>query len=119
MSCLVSCSVEIALPRFNRAGEPRLSTCSTKLTPPLSICRLVESGGDWDRRNRLKAYTGLHLLSVRNFKKGAELLLDTLSTFTATELMSFDDFVKLCIISGTMTLERKELKKKVRRLILP
>jgi 26S proteasome regulatory subunit N7 len=25
---------------------------------------LVESGGDWDRRNRLKAYTGLHHLTV-------------------------------------------------------
>lgn len=27
---------------------------------------LVESGGDWDRRNRLKAYQGLHLLTIRS-----------------------------------------------------
>lgn len=75
---------------------------------------LVDEGGDWDRRNRLKVYEGLHLLSIRNFKKGGELLLDTLSTFTATELIDYDDFVTLCVLSGVLTLERRELKKKVR-----
>ncbi|ORY92467.1 proteasome 26S subunit [Leucosporidium creatinivorum] len=74
---------------------------------------LVEQGGDWDRRNRLKAYEGLYLLSIRNFQTGSQLLLDTLSTFTATELIEYDEFVKLVVISGTLTLERKELKKKI------
>lgn len=75
--------------------------------------RLVDEGGDWDRRNRLKAYQGLHFLSIRNFKAGGELLLDTLSTFTATELIDYEDFVVLCVLAGVMTLERKDLKKKV------
>lgn len=75
---------------------------------------LIESGGDWDRRNRLKAYEGLYLLSIRNFQTGAQLLLDTLSTFTATELIEYDEFVKLVVVAGTLTLERKELKKNVR-----
>src|ERR1700738_5194738 len=32
---------------------------------------LVESGGDWDRRNRLKAYQGLYLLMVRSYALAA------------------------------------------------
>lgn len=76
--------------------------------------RLIEKGGDWDRRNRLKVYRGLHLLSIRQFKRGGELLLDALSTFTATELVSYNDFVALTVISNTLTLSRPDLKKKVR-----
>ena len=34
---------------------------------------LVESGGDWDRRNRLKAYKGLHLLTIRSYSLAAPL----------------------------------------------
>lgn len=82
-------------------------------------CRLVEEGGDWDRRNRLKAYQGLHLLSIRNFKQGGQLLLDTISTFTATELVDYEDFVVLCVLAGVLTLERRDLKKKVSPLRWP
>ncbi|KAJ8507309.1 hypothetical protein ONZ45_g10317 [Pleurotus djamor] len=74
---------------------------------------LVEEGGDWDRRNRLKVYNGLHLLSIRQFKRGGELLLDALSTFTAVELLSYNDFVALAVISGSLTLSRVDLKKKI------
>ncbi|THH13836.1 hypothetical protein EW146_g6437 [Bondarzewia mesenterica] len=74
---------------------------------------LVDKGGDWDRRNRLKVYRGLHLLSVRQFKSGADLFIDALSTFTATELISYEDFVALTVISGTLTLNRVDLKKKI------
>ncbi|KAK4699317.1 26S proteasome regulatory subunit N7, partial [Phenoliferia sp. Uapishka_3] len=74
---------------------------------------LVDEGGDWDRRNRLKAYQGLHLLSIRDFKKGGELLLDTVATFTATELIDYEDFVGLCVLAGVLTLERREVKKKI------
>ena len=77
--------------------------------------RLVDEGGDWDRRNRLKVYRGVHFLSIRNFKKGAELLLDALPTFTASELIDYDDFVVLCVLAGVFALERKDLKKKVRQ----
>jgi hypothetical protein len=34
----------------------------------LDICRMVEDGGDWDRRNRLKVYRALYHLIVRDFK---------------------------------------------------
>ncbi|KII89170.1 hypothetical protein PLICRDRAFT_698276 [Plicaturopsis crispa FD-325 SS-3] len=74
---------------------------------------LVEEGGDWDRRNRLKVYRGLHLLSTRQFKRGGELFIDALSTFTATELLPYNDFVALTVIANTLTLQRVDLKKKI------
>ncbi|KAF8644775.1 hypothetical protein AX16_008281 [Volvariella volvacea WC 439] len=74
---------------------------------------LIEEGGDWDRRNRLKVYHGLNLLSIRQFKRGGELFIDALSTFTATELISYNDFVALTVIAGTLTLKRPDLKKKI------
>jgi len=84
-------------------------------TENLTQCfdRLIEEGGDWGRRNRLKVYKGLNLLSTRQFKRGSELLLDALSTFTATELISYNDFVTLAVISSALALNRVDLKKKV------
>lgn len=75
--------------------------------------RLIDEGGDWDRRNRLKVYNGLYLVSIRQFKRGGELLLDALSTFTATELLSYNDFVAFTVIANTLTLKRVDLKKRV------
>jgi 26S proteasome subunit RPN7 len=89
---------------------------STNLT---KADEFVEKGGDWDRRNRLKVYRGLHLLSIRQFKPASALLIDALSTFTATELLSYNDFVSLTVIAGALTLKRVDLKKKVRILIIP
>lgn len=75
--------------------------------------KLIEEGGDWDRRNRLKVYQGLHKLSIRQFKRSGELLIDALSTFTATELLSHNDFVALTVIACALTLGRVDLKKKL------
>ncbi|EJU05144.1 PCI-domain-containing protein [Dacryopinax primogenitus] len=74
---------------------------------------LVEQGGDWDRRNRLKVYQGRHMLSVRRFKEASDLLLDALSTFTATEVFEYNEFVTLTVLSGTLTLQRVDLKKRI------
>ncbi|KIM58598.1 hypothetical protein SCLCIDRAFT_1218562 [Scleroderma citrinum Foug A] len=75
--------------------------------------KLIEEGGDWDRRNRLKVYRGLHSVSIRQFAPAGELLLDAISTFTATELISYNDFVALTIIVNSLTLKRVDLKKKL------
>merc|ERR1739844_268749 len=40
---------------------------------------LMEEGGDWDRRNRLKVYEGLYAMSIRDFLKAANLFLETIS----------------------------------------
>ncbi|TPX41656.1 hypothetical protein SeMB42_g05478 [Synchytrium endobioticum] len=74
---------------------------------------LIEEGGDWDRRNRLKVYEGIHKMSIRDFKGAATLLLDSLATFTSTELMEYKEFVTYTVLSAAITLPRPELKKKV------
>ncbi|KAH6648001.1 proteasome regulatory particle, non-ATPase-like protein [Truncatella angustata] len=74
---------------------------------------LVESGGDWDRRNRLKAYEGLHLLTVRSYNLGAPLLLDSLSTFTSYELCTYSNLVVYAVLAGSVSLKRVDFKSKV------
>ncbi|KAB8293804.1 hypothetical protein EYC80_009287 [Monilinia laxa] len=74
---------------------------------------LVESGGDWDRRNRLKAYTGLYLLTVRSYNIAAPLLLDSLSTFTSYELCSYSSLVVYSVLAGSVSLKRVDFKSKV------
>ena len=74
---------------------------------------LVESGGDWDRRNRLKAYKGLHLLTVRSYSLAAPLLLDSLSTFTSYELCSYSSLVVYSVLAGSLSLKRVDFKAKV------
>ncbi|KZV97949.1 hypothetical protein EXIGLDRAFT_713376 [Exidia glandulosa HHB12029] len=54
---------------------------------------LIEEGGDWDRRNRLKVYQGLHMLSIRSCSE-------------------YNDFVTLCVIVNTLTLKHVDLKKR-------
>ncbi|KAL2018270.1 hypothetical protein VTK56DRAFT_1024 [Thermocarpiscus australiensis] len=74
---------------------------------------LVESGGDWDRRNRLKAYEGLHLLTVRSYTLAAPLLLDSLSTFTSYELCTYSNLVVYAVLAGSVSLKRVDFKSKV------
>ena len=74
---------------------------------------LVENGGDWDRRNRLKAYQGLHLLTIRSYNLAAPLLLDSLSTFTSYELCSYSSLVVYAVLAGCVSLKRVDFKAKV------
>ncbi|KAJ9109303.1 hypothetical protein QFC21_000632 [Naganishia friedmannii] len=74
---------------------------------------LIEKGGDWDRRNRLKVYRALHFLSIRNFKEAADLLIDSLSTFTASELMEYDEFVELTVLAAGIGCDRAAIKTKI------
>lgn len=74
---------------------------------------LVEGGGDWDRRNRLKAYKGLHLLTIRSYNLAAPLLLDSLSTFTSYELCSYSSLVVYAVLAGSLSLKRVDFKSKV------
>lgn len=74
---------------------------------------LVEGGGDWDRRNRLKAYEGLYLLTVRSYNLAAPLLLDSLSTFTSYELCTYSNLVVYSVLAGSVSLKRVDFKSKV------
>lgn len=74
---------------------------------------LIEEGGDWDRRNRLKVYQGMYSLSIRDFKEAAANFLDSISTFTSYELMDYKTFVTYTVITSMIALERVDLKKRV------
>ncbi|KAJ3387854.1 26S proteasome non-ATPase regulatory subunit 6 [Entophlyctis sp. JEL0112] len=74
---------------------------------------LINEGGDWDRRNRLKVYEGIHKMSSRDFKGAANMLLETLATFTSTELMEYKEFVKYVILTAALSLNRPDLKSRV------
>jgi len=74
---------------------------------------LIDEGGDWDRRNRLKVYRGLYTMSIRDFKKAAGLFLDTIATFTSYELMDYKQFVTYTVLCCIIALERTKLREKV------
>ena len=75
--------------------------------------KLLDEGGDWERRNRLKVYEAVYQITVRDFKKASTLLLDSVATFTATELLSYNHFVLFTVVTCLISLERSELKSKI------
>lgn len=74
---------------------------------------MIEEGGDWDRRNRLKVYQGTYCIAVRNFKEAANFFLDTISTFTSYELMDYNTFVRYTVYLSMISLPRNELRDKI------
>ncbi|XP_064399836.1 26S proteasome non-ATPase regulatory subunit 6-like [Halichondria panicea] len=74
---------------------------------------LIEEGGDWDRRNRLKTYEGLYAMSVRDFKRAAECFFDTMATFTSTEIMDYRTFCKYAVFCCMVAMGRGEVKKHI------
>jgi len=73
----------------------------------------VEEGGDWERRNRLKVYEATYLMWIRQFTRASKLFLDSISTFSCTEIMSFQQFIFYTVILSCNCLERPELKSKI------
>lgn len=74
---------------------------------------MVEAGSDWDRKNRLKVYEAVYLMSTRKFKEAAKHFLETISTFTAVELLDYDTFIFYTILMSVVSLDRVTLKEKV------
>lgn len=74
---------------------------------------MIEEGGDWDRRNRLKVYQGTYCIAVRDFKEAANFFLDTISTFTSYELMDYNTFVRYTVYLSMISLPRNELRDKI------
>ena len=90
--------------------------CCVLLRPNICdefISRLIEEGGDWDRRNRLKVYQGLYSIAIRDFKTAAVLFLETVSTFTSYELMDYETFVTYTVYVSMLALDRPQLRDKV------
>jgi len=74
---------------------------------------MIEQGGDWDRRNRLRVYEAYMLFSTRNFEDASKLFLETTATFTSYELYTYKQHVYYSVISSLVSLGRVDLKKKV------
>lgn len=74
---------------------------------------LIEKGGDWERRNRLKVYEATYLAARRDIKGAARLFLDSLQTFSATELCGYKQFVFYTVITSLVSVDRPTLRSKV------
>jgi 26S proteasome regulatory subunit N7 len=74
---------------------------------------LFEDGGDWEKKNRFKAYEAVYFMMMRNFKQAAENFLDILATFTSTELVSFTTFIKYTVLTSIVSLDRATIGKKI------
>jgi len=75
--------------------------------------RLIDKGGDWDRRNRFTVYSAAHSFRIRKFKSAAEGLLASIATFSASEIFDYERLVKYVILAAVLTLERSVVKAKL------
>jgi len=75
--------------------------------------KLLDEGGDWERRNRLKVYEAVLLMRLRQFDKAAELLQQSIATFTSTEVMSYNQFIFYTVIVSLVSCDRPTLYSKV------
>ena len=73
--------------------------------------KLVEEGADWDKKNKLKIFEGVYCMMIRDFKKAADLFINSIATFTAVELMTMTEFIFYAEVLGLLTQDRKTLRK--------
>eukprot|EP00392_Amoebophrya_sp_AT5.2_P008607 g8635.t1 len=73
----------------------------------------LKKGGDWERKNKLKVYEGIFKVSQADFEGAANLFLQGVATFAATEIFSFREFIFYTVMCAMMGLPRGDLKKKV------
>lgn len=62
----------------------------------------------------LQVYEAVSCMAQRQLKQAAELLLDSVATFTTYELFSYEQCVFYAVALAIVTLPRPELRKKVR-----
>ena len=105
----MDCAFALMRARFSRLELHEVKKLIEKIKDMLD----QPGGGDWERKNRLKVYEGLHAVATRNFETATKLFLDSLSTFTSYELLSYDDFVFYTVVCAVVSLPRTELKAKV------
>jgi 26S proteasome regulatory subunit N7 len=80
----------------------------------LDLCKkLVSTGGDWEKKNRLKVYDGVYQLLIKNFKESGKLFLEALMTFTNYELFDYKTYVFYTAITNIITVDRVVLKTRV------
>ena len=84
------------------------------LKKDVATCKqLVEEGADWDKKNKLKIFEGVYCMLIRDFKKAAELFLNSIQTFTCVELLEYKEFIFYAVIMALITQDRKTIKKDI------
>ena len=74
------------------------------LKKDVATCKqLVEDGADWDKKNKLKIFEGVYCMLIRDFKRASDLLLSSIATFTAVELLEYADFIFYAVLMGLLT----------------
>lgn len=77
------------------------------------VSKLVEKGGDWDRRNKLKVYESIYAMMTRDIPKASSLLFDCIATFSSTEICSYGSVIFYATLTNLLTLPRNLLKKNI------
>jgi len=75
----------------------------------------LSKGGDWERRNKLKVYEGIYFMMTKEWKQAAELFINVMPTFTASEIVDFKDFVFYTVILSLTSLDRAAIRENVVR----
>jgi len=70
----------------------------------------LKKGGDWERRNKLKVYEGIYFMMIREWKQAAQLFLNVMPTWTASEVVEFKDFVFYSVILSMAALDRNTIR---------
>jgi len=75
--------------------------------------KLLEKGGDWERKNKLKVYEGIYCLIVRDFEAASKFFVYVIPTFNCPEIMSYEQVVTYSVLTSILYMDRVNLKKKI------
>lgn len=80
----------------------------------LDDCRkLTDESLDWEKKNKLAIYNGIHQILKRQMADAATCLIACVDTFNSQEIMSFKELVKYAVILGILELPRKDVREKL------
>lgn len=80
----------------------------------LDECRkLTDDSLDWEKKNKLAIYNGIHQILKRQMTEAAKSLIACVDTFNSPEIMTFKELVKYAVILGLLELPRKDLREKL------
>lgn len=102
--CILMCKIRIAV-----ILEDRIS-----LVRNIEDAKIIfNKCNDWESKNRFKVYCGLFHLIKAEFDKAAEFFIDSLASFNAEELVSFDKLILYLVFTSLLSFERNRLKKEI------
>eukprot|EP00461_Guttulinopsis_vulgaris_P001191 UN01191 len=74
---------------------------------------LVNKDGDWDARNRFNIYQGLNHLFQNNFTGAAESFINSIQTYSSTDLLALDPAMTIAALLAVIRSPRKDFITKI------